>query len=126
MMTTPAAAIKDEVRVLIDAQIETFGAASTFDTFSTLRISQPLRNNQDALPRTESDQRKKRHGTAVGEGVLAPRVQRHSQNHARQPRPCALDHIVPAVQERKMVNDGGQNYARQQKGHRAIECGSRF
>jgi hypothetical protein len=25
MMTTPATAIKDEVRVLIDAQIETFG-----------------------------------------------------------------------------------------------------
>ncbi len=25
MMTTPASAIKDEVRVLIDAQIETFG-----------------------------------------------------------------------------------------------------
>jgi len=28
MMTTPATAIKDEVRVLIDAQIETFGQPS--------------------------------------------------------------------------------------------------
>jgi len=29
MMTTPASAIKDEVRVLIDLQIETFGQPTT-------------------------------------------------------------------------------------------------
>ena len=34
-MTTLATAIKDEVRVLIDVQIETFGQASTVNIFST-------------------------------------------------------------------------------------------
>jgi hypothetical protein len=41
-MTTLATAIKDEVRVLIDVQIETFGQASTVNIFSTPRIPLPL------------------------------------------------------------------------------------
>jgi len=71
-MTTPASAIKDEVRLLIDVQIETFGQPSALNKFSTPRISLPLREAEDAVPRTQSDWRKGRYGTAVGACVLAP------------------------------------------------------
>ena len=51
MMTTPATAIKDEVRVLIDVQIETFGQPAPL-TSSQLREFH-YRSEKISLPRQE-------------------------------------------------------------------------
>jgi hypothetical protein len=71
MMTTQASAIKDEMRVLIDAQIETFGQPAPLtppqlrefhDRSETIRmLSQELK----------ADRHKQGYATAVREGVLA-------------------------------------------------------
>jgi len=39
----------------------------------------------------------------------------------RQPRPCALDHLVPAVQYRKIAKDEGHNYAQRPEGTRPVD-----
>ena len=79
-MTTPATAIKDEVRVLIDAQIETFGRPAPL-TPSQLREfhdrSETIRMLCQELNRIGT---KNRYGTTVGEGVLAPRFRAAGHN----------------------------------------------
>src|SRR5271167_933685 len=74
LMTTPASAIKDEVRVLIDVQIETFRQPAPI-TSSQLREYHYRSEKLRMLPRTESDWHKESHRTSLGEDVLAPRVQ---------------------------------------------------
>jgi len=89
-MTNPASAIKDEVRLLIDVQIETFGQPAPI-TSSQLREYQ--HRSEDAVPRTGSDWHKERYRTGVAEGVLAPGETLRcpadavlSREHADQPR----------------------------------------
>ena len=111
MMTTPASAIKDQVRLLIDVQIETFRQPTPLNKFSTPRVSLPLRKAEDAVPRTRSDWHEKRHGTAIGEGVLAPRVQTaiHRMMLARTNRSLCSGSQPPSCPDRTMVSDGGQD-----------------
>jgi hypothetical protein len=70
-MTTPASAIEDEVHVLIDVQIETFGQQAHL-TSSQLRKfhhrSEKLKMLCQELDRIGT---KERYRTGVGEGVLA-------------------------------------------------------
>ena len=73
MMTIPASSIRDEVRVLIDVQVETFGQPASL-TSSQLREFHDRSETIRALCQTESDRCEERYRTAVGEGVLAPRV----------------------------------------------------
>jgi len=74
MMTTPATGIKDEVRLLIDLQIETFRQRTPL-TSSQLREfhhrSETLRMLCQELNR---DRHKQRYMAAVGEGVLAQNI----------------------------------------------------
>jgi hypothetical protein len=70
-MTTPASAIEDEVHVLIDVQIETFGQPAHLTSSQLRKFHHRFEKLKMLCQEFGSDWHKERYRTGVGEGILA-------------------------------------------------------